>query len=425
MNLDPASGANDRTRPQPAAPREHYDVVIVGGRCAGAATAMLLARRGLRVLAVDRGQYGSDTLSTHALMRGGVLQLHRWGLTQALAGVPAVRKITFAYGDHPTEVPIEPRDGVEALFAPRRTLLDRLLVDAAVESGADVKYGAQLLQVLRDRSGRARGVVIDTEESAHRQVTSDLVIGADGLRSAVARLVHAQPYRTCLHASGMVYAHWIGVTAEGYEWYFKPGVSAGVIPTNDATCIFAAVPAAAFAETFRSSIAAGYHRLLSEISPELAYRVARAQRVGNFHGFAGQPGFLRQSWGRGWALAGDAGAFCDPLTLHGMTDALRDAELVADAVIAGTDAALAAYQTRRDELARDIFDVTDDIAAFEWNLDTLPPMHDALAAAMCHEARAMAGGSDVTDAAAREAPQPSSEPPRGEMAGRPRAGRRE
>src|SRR5215467_4411875 len=109
-----------------------YDAVVVGARAAGAATAMLLARRGLRVLAVDRGAYGSDTLSTHALMRAGVLQLARLGV---LAGVldsntPAVRRTVFHYDGETVDVPIKPRDGVPALFAPRRTLLDRLLVDA-------------------------------------------------------------------------------------------------------------------------------------------------------------------------------------------------------------------------------------------------------------------------------------------------------
>ncbi len=109
-----------------------YDVVIVGARCAGAATAMLLARYGLRVLAVDRGQYGADTLSTHALMRGGVLQLHKWGVLDSVkaAGAVPIRQTTFYYGDDLLTIPIKPRDGIDALYAPRRALLDRLLVDS-------------------------------------------------------------------------------------------------------------------------------------------------------------------------------------------------------------------------------------------------------------------------------------------------------
>jgi flavin-dependent dehydrogenase len=380
---------------------------------------MLLARRGLKVLAIDRGRYGSDTISTHALMRGAVLQLHKWGLTQAFSGVPAVTKATFFYGDDAVEIAIEPRHGVESFFAPRRTLLDRVLVDAATERGADVVHGVQLLQLLRDRSGRVNGVALDGESGNYQQVAADLVVGADGLRSTVGKIVNAHQYRTGRHAGAVVYGHWLGVSSEGYGWYFRPGMAAGVIPTNGGTCIFVSVPASRFAETFRASVAAGYHRLLSEISPELAYQVARAQRLGNLHGFAGRAGFFRQSWGRGWALVGDAGAFTDPLTAHGITDAFRDAELLADAVATGTEDALGKYQAYRDEMARDLFAISDDIASFAWNLHTLAPMHEALAAAMSNEERAIGAAST-----AHATPRPSFARPPGETAESLRAGRR-
>ena len=127
-----------------------YDALVVGARCAGAACAMLMARRGLRVLAVDRGAYGSDTLSTHALMRGGVLQLHRWGVLPSVAecGTPRVIATTFEYTHESVTVPIEPKYGVDALYAPRRTLLDGLLSAAAVASGAEVVYGVKVDGVL-------------------------------------------------------------------------------------------------------------------------------------------------------------------------------------------------------------------------------------------------------------------------------------
>src|SRR6476469_4368532 len=137
-----------------------FDIVVVGARCAGAATAMLLARAGARVLLVDRGAYGSDTLSTHALMRGAVLQLHRWGVLPAIvaAGTPAVQATTFSYRDQDVTVPIEPRFGVTALYAPRRALLDRILVDAAAASGAEVNYGVRLDDLVVDDRGRVRGI---------------------------------------------------------------------------------------------------------------------------------------------------------------------------------------------------------------------------------------------------------------------------
>src|SRR4029453_12858161 len=118
---------------------------------AGAATAMLLARRGLRVLAVDRGAYGTDTLSTHALMRAGVLQLARWGLLDRIeaAGTPRVRRTVFHYPDDVVDIPINPAADVPALFAPRRTVLDRVLVDAAADAGADVRHRVRLVDLLR------------------------------------------------------------------------------------------------------------------------------------------------------------------------------------------------------------------------------------------------------------------------------------
>ncbi len=128
--------------------RRHYDAVIIGARVAGASTAMLLARRGLRVLAVDRSAYGSDTLSSHALMRGAITQLHRWGVLPSVvaAGTPALRWTVFQYG--PITVPVEIPDhrGVDALYAPRRTVLDRLLIDAARESGAEIHHGMTLIK---------------------------------------------------------------------------------------------------------------------------------------------------------------------------------------------------------------------------------------------------------------------------------------
>src|SRR6476620_9068199 len=127
-------------------PSSRYDVVVVGARCAGAATAMLLARAGHRVLVIDRGRYGTDTLSTHALMRGAIVQLHRWNVLPAViaSGAMPVRQATIHYDSESVSVPIKPRDGVDALYAPRRHVLDRLLVDAASEAGADVVYGVHI-----------------------------------------------------------------------------------------------------------------------------------------------------------------------------------------------------------------------------------------------------------------------------------------
>ena len=382
-----------------------YDAVIVGARCAGAATAMLLARHGLRVLAIDRGRYGTDTLSTHALMRGGVLQLHKWGVLDAVKaeGAVPIRRTTFYYGDDQLAIPIKPRDGVDALYAPRRALLDRLLVDSAVASGAHVRHGIQLDRLLCSSDGRVNGVGIrDTSGKSH-SITAGIVIGADGLRSTVARLVGARAYVTGRHASSVVYGHWEGVPLEGYRWYYKPGISVGAIPTSaNETCIFVSVPSARFLDSFRGDVATGHQRLLRAVAPELAEIAGSARRAGNLNGFAGHSGFFRQSWGAGWALVGDAGYFKDPLTAHGITDALRDAELLADAVATGSMEALSQYQAIRDRLAAGVFEVTDQIASFEWDLVSVRTLHEALASEMTHEVRMLAATASA-EASARQA----------------------
>ena len=357
-------------------PSSSYDVVVVGARCAGAATAMLLARAGHRVLMVDRGRYGTDTLSTHALMRGAVVQLHRWNVLPAViaAGTTPVRQATFFYGDESVSVPIAPRDGIEALYAPRRYVLDRLLVDAAGAAGADIVYGVRIKGLQRSETGRVTGVVLEDESGHVHRVASRVVVGADGMRSTVARLVGAPTYRVGQHASGTMYGHWSGLDVDGYGWYFAPGLSAAAIPTNAGqVCVSVSVPGPAFTRLFahqpderlpRTAVAGGAR----------SRRAGRAcRRLPPLSGFPGHAGFFRRAHGPGWALVGDAGYFKDPLTAHGITDALRDAELLADAIDAGSDDALADYQEQRDAASLELFETTDAIASFNWNLTDGPP----------------------------------------------------
>ncbi len=377
----------------PADIKPSYDVVVVGARCAGAATALLLARHGLSVLAFDRARYGSDTLSTHALMRGGVLQLSRWGVLGPVvaAGTPAVRQTTFHYGDEALEIAIKAKDGVDALYAPRRTVIDPALADAASAAGATVAFGQRLVDLQRSATGRVSGLVIEDRAGHVRRIEASVVIGADGLHSTVARLVSAPACHATRHATGVVYRYWQGLPLAGYHWFYRPGVSAGAIQTSGATCVFTAVPSGRFMTEIRRDLEAGYRRVIGETSPALATAIDRARPLGPLHGFAGHPGLLRQSWGPGWALVGDAGYFKDPITAHGITDALRDAELLAGAVAQGTDRALAGYQSARDDLSAGVLDATDAIASFEWTLDSVREHHRRLAEEMNREVRFLAG----------------------------------
>ncbi|HWK12046.1 MAG TPA: NAD(P)/FAD-dependent oxidoreductase [Vicinamibacterales bacterium] len=363
-----------------------YDVVIVGARCAGAATAMLLARAGVSVLLVEQGARGADTLSTFALMRGGVLQLSRWGLLDAIesAGTPRITTTTFHYGTESVAIRIKPRDGVDALFAPRRTLLDPLLADAAAAAGADVAYRVRLTDLQRDDSGRVTGVVIEGERRS-RPIEASLVVGADGMHSTVASRVGAEPYRVGTYASGVIYTLIPSRSFEGYHWHYRAGASVGVIPTNGGeTLVFAAAPRQRFLRELRLDLAAGFNRVVREVAPEIAESIGAAG-LHSYRGFAGGRGFLRPAWGPGWALVGDAGYFKDPITAHGITDALRDAETLAWAILSGGDAALLKYQSIRDELSVPLFTITDEIASYAWDLTRLQVLHRSLSEEMAKE----------------------------------------
>lgn len=354
-----------------------WDAVVVGARVAGAATAMLLARLGQRVLVVDRGRAGTDTVSTHALMRGGVVQLHRWGVLDAVdaAGAPPIRKATFHYADAEVPIPIEPQYGVDGLRAPRRTVLDPVLVDAARAAGATVMHETRVIGLLRGAAGRVTGLTIARSDGAIEEIGARIVIGADGARSAIADLVGAETIHRKPHAAAVIYGYWPEPEPDGYHWHFTPGASAGVIPTNDGlACVFAAMPPARFHEERVAGLPDLYRRVLAENDPALAERFT-GKPVGPMRAHPGVPGFLRQAWGPGWALVGDAGYFKDPVVAHGMTDALRDAELLARAVARGGERALADYQAARDDLALECIAIADALASYEWTLEEAQQLH--------------------------------------------------
>jgi 2-polyprenyl-6-methoxyphenol hydroxylase-like FAD-dependent oxidoreductase len=378
----------------------HHDVVVVGARAAGAATAMLLARAGLDVLVVDRSRAGTDTLSTHALLRGGVIQLHRWGLLDAViaAGTPAVRRTTFTYADVVVPVEIKPSHGIDAFYAPRRTILDPLLAGAAEEAGAEVRYGTRITGVSRISGGRGAAGRVDAGRvngvvgvdhlgnPVHHKAR--WVIGADGMSSAVADAVAAPIERRGSGATALVYGYWTGLDNTGYEWVFRPNASAGAIPTNHGeTCVFVAATPRRIG---RGGIGV-LRDIVAAASPDLAARLSDAVAPTGVRYFGGRPGHLRRPWGDGWALVGDAGYWKDPISAHGLTDALRDAELLAGAVIDTASGrrpeptAFADYHRTRNRLSVGLFDVVETIAGMRWTDAEIPELLLALSASMADE----------------------------------------
>jgi 2-polyprenyl-6-methoxyphenol hydroxylase-like FAD-dependent oxidoreductase len=366
----------DRMRPAPApGPAEGHEVVVVGARCAGAATAMLLARQGHDVLVVDRASLPSDTLSTHALLRGGVVQLARWGLLDAVvdSGAPRVRTVTFhAPGGDVQRRVIKDRAGVDFLVAPRRQILDTILLAAAIDAGARFESGLDVTGVATDRVGRAAGVAVRDRAGRRREIPASFVVGADGVRSRVARAVGA-PVVDDRGTGGMThYAYVAGLDADGYEFHLGARDFAGVFPThcgeaNVWVCSPAgtAVPAPAGGDRTAAFLA-----LLERAAPGLAERVRRGRITSPVRSAHDLPNHVRQAAGPGWALVGDAGYHRDPITGHGITDAFRDAELLARQLgraLRGETlehAALAAYARDRDRMLAPTFDLTCRLSEF-------------------------------------------------------------
>ena len=357
-----------------------YDAIVVGARCAGAATAMLLAGKGYDVLLVDRASFPSDTVSTHVIHPPGLAALRRWGLLDDLvaSGCPWLPAYTFDFG--PVVLTGTPRvDGIAGAYAPRRTVLDELLVRAAEKAGAELREEFNVSEVIFDEDAV---VGVRGHSRGGRQVSeyARVVIGADGARSRVAEQVVAPRYHQGPVLSTAYYAYWSGVPVEGVRWVVRPGRGFGLIPTNDElTLVLAAWPQAEVAGV-KQDLQANY---LREIGAALGDRLDGGHQQTRIVG-EGVPNRFRRPYGRGWALVGDAGYAKDAVTGQGISDAFHDAELCADALDAtwqgtrGYDEALADYQRRRDERVLPMYEFTNQLA----DLAAPPPleMHELVSA---------------------------------------------
>lgn len=374
--------------------RDHdndYDAIVVGARCAGSPTAMLLARQGLRVLLVDRHTFPSDTLSTHLIHPAGVAYLKCWGLLEGLidTGAPPIDRYSFDFG--PVAISGRPDgvDGCVLAYAPRRTLLDDLLVHAAGAAGAEVWQGFTVQEVLTEE-GVVTGIRGRGRDGRSAAVRADLVVGADGRNSMVAKAVKPHEYNRKPTLSVAYYTYWEDLDVEHFEAYIRPRRGWATWPTNDGRVLTVFGWPYDELEANRQDIEGNVLASL-ELAPSFAERVRRATRVEPFRGGA-MPNVFRKPYGRGWALAGDAGFLHDPITAQGMTDAFRDADLLTRAIAqhrAGRayDAAMAEYQKARDAAVGAMYEFTADLAT----LEPPAPQMQALIGAMAGNPAAMNG----------------------------------
>jgi flavin-dependent dehydrogenase len=359
-----------------AAPRTHeHEIVVVGARAAGAATAMLAARLGHDVVVVDRALFPSDTLSTHSISRSGVVQLHRWGLLDDVvaSGAPAIREVRFHTPEGSLHRTVKASAGVDFLVAPRRHVLDTIVAEAAAESGATLRLGVTVTGLRRDAAGRVAGVTGLDLDGAPVEIDAAVVVGADGLRSRVARDAGARAAESRGPTGTTYYAYYHGPDWPGIEFFVTEGALAGIFPTHGGeACIWMCVPAATARAARRraGSVPDAFDRLLAHHAPALAERLSTARRTSPVHGATRLPNQVREAWGPGWALVGDALYFRDPITGHGISDAYRDAELLAVALDEGLrdprglSPALDRYRRQADAARREIFDITCELGEF-------------------------------------------------------------
>jgi menaquinone-9 beta-reductase len=323
---------------------ESFDVIVVGSRCAGAPLATMLARGGLRVCVVDKDRFPSDTLSTHAIQPAGVQVLKRIGVVDELLKVaPPMVRGRMVFDDDVAVVD----DVVAITGAPvlsvRRVTLDEILVNAAAEAGAEVRTETAVTGLVMDR-GRVAGVTTGAVE-----LRAPLVVGADGTRSAVAKMVGAKEYHQTANGRVFMWAYYEGDPTNGEMWIGKIGDHAYLVtPTDNALTLVAACPSIDRRNEVRADREAVYEAGV-RCWPELHTGVAGARRQGQIYTMANMHGFFRTSAGPGWVLVGDAGHFKDPTPGQGIADALRQAEKLAAAI----ECALGGGPGTPDQVLRD------------------------------------------------------------------------
>ncbi len=347
-----------------------YDVIVVGARCGGAATSLLLAKRGYKVLMVDKATFPSDTISTHIVFPPGVDFLKRWNILDDILATncPVIHKMNL----HPGPLKISgvplPVNGTSTILGPRRIVMDKILIDHAVRAGVDFREDCKLESLTFDGE-RVSGIRYSNGKGSLEE-RCRVVIGADGRNSLVARSVKAPVYEekpviTCLY-----YTYFSGVPMKELSLLLLDHQGMAMVPTHDdQVCIPQSWPIEQF-KTIRSDIEGNYMRSFKK-STLLSELMANAKREDKFYGMTDLPNFFRKPYGPGWALVGDAAHHKDPIAGQGIMDAFISAELVVDALhraFSGQedyDSSLSKYETTRNECMIPKYHFSSDFAKLE------------------------------------------------------------
>lgn len=341
-----------------------YDFIVIGARCAGSPTAMLLARKGYRGLLVDKASFPSNTISNHYIQQSAVAQLKRWGLLDKVAnsGCPPIQKATFDFfGSIIFTARALPIEGTAEGYCPRRTVLDQILVDAAVADGVEFRQGFVVQELCTDgeRVTGIRGRIGDGKTVIEK---ARIVIGADGMNSFVARSCNAPEYNTKPSITSYHYSYWSGVPVDGAEMYFRDRRMIVAATTNDnLVCITVVLPIEEF-RAFRNNVEENFWAALNLV-PELAERLRAGKREEPFYGTGNLLNFFRKAYGNGWALVGDAGCHRDPTLAQGIKASFLSSELLANAIDEGLSGyrslneTLAGYERQRNEVLMPLYEL--------------------------------------------------------------------
>lgn len=351
-----------------------YDAIVIGARSAGSPTAMLLARKGHKVLLVDRAAFPSDIPHGHFIHRHGPRHLHDWGLLQRIVDTncPPITSVNMDYGDFPLDAHgLVSADGVAVAYGPRRETIDLVLADAAREAGAEFRDQLTVEELIFE-DGRVTGIRARTRTGMAVTERASVVIGADGRRSRVAQAVNAPVYEAAPTLTCWYMGYFSGVLGSAAEMHNRPATRSVVFafPTNDGLfAVFAAFGAEQL-PAVRADLKARFMAAVDQ-APALAARIREGRCEGPIAGATDLPNFLRKPYGPGWALVGDAGAHKDPFLALGMCDAFRDAGLLAAALhrhfadAVPYDEALGDYERQRNEATMRDYQMNLHLASFK------------------------------------------------------------